>query len=140
MFGQVFFSAYLYLFQPFFHLFFHLEWWLYGLNKKNDPNSPLFDVPRNLSAALDFFARGFDIVILAHSHRHGLHLMEDGKVFANAGAWTSNRIHYLEIQGGSVELREWQGGRRFSTQMAPISWWAPEKPRAGATPALRSIS
>jgi predicted phosphodiesterase len=121
----------------FFHLFFHLEWWLCGLNKKNGGESTLFDVPRNLSAALDLFARGFDIVILAHSHRHGLHLREDGKVFANAGAWTSNRIHYVEIKAGSVQLREWQGGRRFSPQMAPISWWAPDKHQGGEALALR---
>jgi predicted phosphodiesterase len=94
----------------FFHLFFHLEWWLYGVNKKTlGPEDPLFDVPRNLRAALDLFTKGFDIVILAHSHRHGLHLMEDGKVFANAGAWTSPRIHYLEIQRGAIRLREWRG-------------------------------
>jgi predicted phosphodiesterase len=105
----------------FFHLFFHLEWWLYGVNKKaRRPESPLFDVPRNLAAALELFTRGFDIVILAHSHRHGLHLMEDGRVFANAGAWTSHRIHYLEIQKGSIKLREWRGHGRFSVQAAPI--------------------
>jgi len=98
----------------FFHLFFHLEWWLSGINKKNGGGSALFDVPRNLSAAQDLFAKGFDIVILAHSHLHGLHLMEDGKVFANAGAWTSNRIHYLEINRGAINLKEWRGGRRFA--------------------------
>jgi predicted phosphodiesterase len=105
----------------FFHLFFHLEWWLYGLNKKNGRGSALFDVPRNLSAALDLFAKGFDIVILAHSHRHGLHLMEDGKIFANAGAWTSNRLHYLEINRGSINLKEWPGPGRFAAQAAAIS-------------------
>jgi predicted phosphodiesterase len=98
----------------FFHLFFSIEWWLHGVNKKNHGTErPLFDLPRNLTAALDFFTKGFDIVILAHSHRHGLHLMEDGKIFANAGAWTSDRIHYLEIKKGAIKLREWRG-KRFS--------------------------
>jgi UDP-2,3-diacylglucosamine pyrophosphatase LpxH len=108
----------------FFHLFFSIEWWLHGVNTKNHgAESSLFDVPRNLATALDFFTKGFDIVILAHSHRHGLHLMEDGKIFANAGAWTSDRIHYLEIQKGSIKLREWRGKGRFTAQMAPISWY-----------------
>jgi predicted phosphodiesterase len=104
----------------FFHLFFHLEWWLYGVNKRAlGPERPLFDVPRNLTAALDLFTKGFDIVILAHSHRHGLHLMEDGKVFANAGAWTSPRIHYLEIKRGTIKLKEWRGRGRFTVPAAP---------------------
>lgn len=107
----------------FFHLFFHLEWWLYGLNKRaQGPENPLFDVPRNLRAALDFFAKGFDIVILAHSHRHGLHLLENGKIFANAGAWTSRHIHYLEIKGGAISLREWRGRGRFAAQEAPLAF------------------
>lgn len=104
----------------FFHLFFHLEWWLYGVNKKaHGSESPHFDVPRNLTAASDLFRKGFDIVILAHSHRHGLHMMEDGKVFANAGAWTSERMHYLEIKRGAINLREWRGQGRFAAQAAP---------------------
>lgn len=103
----------------FFHLFFCLEWRLYGLNKKAQGHQhPLFDVPRNLCAAAELFNKGFDIVILAHSHRHGLHLMEDGKVFANAGAWTSDRIHYLEIRGGAIKLREWRGPGRLTAQVA----------------------
>ena len=103
----------------FFHLFFNLEWWFYGLSRKTPtPKGTLFDVPRNLSAAVDLFAKGFDIVILAHSHRQGLHLMEDGKVFANAGAWTSDRIHYLEIKRGAIDLKEWRGRGRFTAQVA----------------------
>lgn len=94
----------------FFHLFFYLQWWLCGVNKKgNGPDNPLFDVPRNLNAASELFRQGFDIVILAHSHRHGLFMMEDGKVFANAGAWTADRMHYLEIKRGAINLKEWRG-------------------------------
>ncbi len=105
----------------FFHLFFYLEWWLYGVHKKKGPGSPLFDVPRNLSTASEFFRKGFDIVILAHSHRHGLHLMEDGKIFANAGAWTSDRIHYLEIKRGAIRLKEWRGGGRNACGAGQLS-------------------
>ncbi|MGA9754777.1 MAG: metallophosphoesterase [Desulfobaccales bacterium] len=92
----------------FFHLYFKTEWWLYDLHKKRHGlEKTLFDAPRNLAAALRFFRRGFDIVILAHTHRHGLHIMEDGKIFANAGAWTSDKIHYLEIHQGLIKLKEW---------------------------------
>ena len=52
-------------------------------------------------------ARGFDIVIFAHTHRHGLHVMEWGKILANAGAWTSENSRYLEIQDGAISLKEW---------------------------------
>ena len=70
-------------------------------------NRNLVDAPSNLSAALKLFNRGFDIVILAHTHRHGLHNMGNGKILANAGAWTSDKSHYLEIQQGLICLKEW---------------------------------
>jgi UDP-2,3-diacylglucosamine pyrophosphatase LpxH len=92
----------------FFHLYFAIEWWLYDLLKKDrGPATPMFDAPRHMAAALGLFARGFDIVILAHTHRHGLHIMEDGKILANAGAWTADTMPYLEIQRGSIRLKEW---------------------------------
>jgi UDP-2,3-diacylglucosamine pyrophosphatase LpxH len=92
----------------FFHLYFKIEWCLYDLlSKSNGDRCSLFDTPRNLTGAANFFTRGFDIVILAHTHRHGIHIMEDGKILANAGAWTSERIHYLEVKEGAVRLKEW---------------------------------
>jgi UDP-2,3-diacylglucosamine pyrophosphatase LpxH len=94
----------------FFHLYFKIEWLLHELiNKKvNGWKSSLLDAPCNHAAALKFFTRGFDIVILGHTHRHGLHIMEGGKIFANAGAWTSDKSHYLEIQEGAISLKEWR--------------------------------
>lgn len=93
----------------FFHLYFKIEWLLHELaNKKvNGIKSSLIDAPGNLRAALELFTRGFDIVILGHTHRHGLHVMEGGKILANAGAWTSDKSHYLEIQKGAISLKEW---------------------------------
>ena len=95
----------------FFQLYFKIEWFLFELiNKRlNGNKAALIDTPSNLAAALKLFTRGFDIVILGHTHRHGLHTMEGGKIFANAGAWTSDKIHYLEIQQGSISLKEWHG-------------------------------
>jgi UDP-2,3-diacylglucosamine pyrophosphatase LpxH len=93
----------------FFQFYFKIEWFLFELiNKRLIGNKvALIDAPSNLAAALKLFSRGFDIVILGHTHRHGLHTMEGGKIFANAGAWTSDKIHYLEIQQGSISLKEW---------------------------------
>ena len=93
----------------FFQLYFKIEWYLQELiNKKiKGCKNALLDAPGNLSAALKFFTRGFDIVILGHTHRHGLHFMEGDKILANAGAWTSEKIHYLEVQQGLIRLNEW---------------------------------
>jgi UDP-2,3-diacylglucosamine pyrophosphatase LpxH len=93
----------------FFHLFFRIEWFFHKLknNKVNGRDSVLVDAHSNFSAARDLFNRGFDIVILAHTHLHGLQIMENGKIFANAGAWTSDKLHYLEIKQGAISLKEW---------------------------------
>jgi UDP-2,3-diacylglucosamine pyrophosphatase LpxH len=100
----------------FFHLFFKIEWLLAELKKKSHGlEGTLFDSPSNLAAALGFFTRGFDIVILAHTHRHGLHIIDDGKILANAGAWTSDKIHYLEIQEGAIHLKEWSCEGKIGT-------------------------
>jgi UDP-2,3-diacylglucosamine pyrophosphatase LpxH len=92
-----------------FHLFFRIEWFFHGRKnrKVNGPDSVLVDAHSNFSAARELFTRGFDIVILAHTHLHGLQVMENGKIFANAGAWTSDKLHYLEIKQGAISLREW---------------------------------
>ncbi len=93
----------------FFHLYFKIEWFLHKIQngKVNGKKGPMLDTSGNLSAALKFFARGFDIVIFAHTHRHGLHVMDGGKILANAGAWTSEKSHYLEIRHGAISLKEW---------------------------------
>ena len=93
----------------FFQLYFKIEWYLHELiNKKvNGCKNALLDAPSNLRAALKLFTRGYDIVILGHTHRHGLHLLAGDKIFANAGAWTSEQIHYLEVQQGVIRLNEW---------------------------------
>jgi UDP-2,3-diacylglucosamine pyrophosphatase LpxH len=109
-----FFGKFLRICPELFHVYFKTEWlleWLvFGLkNKKFRGHSAASqDSPRYLQAARHIMARGFDIVIFGHSHRHGLHVLEDGKIYANAGTWTSRRSHFLEILQGSISLREWR--------------------------------
>ncbi|MBM4274795.1 MAG: hypothetical protein FJ134_10110 [Deltaproteobacteria bacterium] len=97
-----------------FHVYFKIEWFIewfhYRLKNRKLPQvaSSAVDSHKYLQAAREFFARGFDIVIFGHSHRHGLQIMEDGKIYANAGAWTSRRSHFLEILKGSISLKEWR--------------------------------
>jgi UDP-2,3-diacylglucosamine pyrophosphatase LpxH len=96
-----------------FHAYFKIERfmeWLSGLRNGRLPQfaAATVDSPKYLRAAREIFARGFDIVIFGHSHRHGLQVLEDGKIYANAGAWTSRRSHFLEILQGSISLKEWR--------------------------------
>lgn len=92
-----------------FHAYFKIEsfvdWFLAGLKNRRFQK---LDKPKYLEAAREILARGFDIVVFGHSHRHGLHVLEDGKIFANAGAWTSRRSHFLEIFRGAITLKEWR--------------------------------
>ena len=98
------------LFHAYFKIERFLEWLVFGLKNKKfqelaDSDQ---DSPKYLQAARDILSRGFDIVIFGHSHRHGLHVLEDGKIYANAGTWTSRRSHFLEILKGSISLKEWR--------------------------------
>ena len=97
-----------------FHVYFKIEWfieWLvFSLKNKTfrGHGDASQDSPKYFQAAREILSRGFDIVIFGHSHRHGLHVLEDGKIYANAGTWTSSRSHFLEILQGSISLQEWR--------------------------------
>jgi UDP-2,3-diacylglucosamine pyrophosphatase LpxH len=98
----------------FFHLYFKvarvIDRLAHDVKNKQLPRLALApgDSPRYLDTARNILATGFDIVIFGHSHRHGLHVLEDGKIYANAGTWTSRRSHFLEIQKGAISLKEWR--------------------------------
>ena len=109
-----FFGKFLKLCPELFFVYFKIELileWL-AFVKKNKKilgySGAIKDSPKHLRAAREILARGFDIVIFGHSHRHGLHVLEDGKIYANAGTWTSHRSHFLEILRGSISLKEWR--------------------------------
>jgi UDP-2,3-diacylglucosamine pyrophosphatase LpxH len=96
------------LFHAYFKIEWFLEWLVFGLKNKKFRGfaASTQDSPKYLQAARDILSRGFDVVIFGHSHRHGLHVLEDGKIYANAGTWTTRRSHFLEILKGSISLKE----------------------------------
>ena len=94
----------------FFHLYFKIEWFLHEMQnrKLNGSKSKMLDTSGNLSAALKFFSQGL-------RHRHIRPYAPAwpaypgwGKILANAGAWTSEKSHYLEIKDGAISLKEWR--------------------------------
>jgi len=58
-----------------------------------------------LSAVSELLQRGFDAVILGHTHRPGVIKMGQGKVYINLGSWIHNS-YFVQIQDGHIELRE----------------------------------
>jgi UDP-2,3-diacylglucosamine pyrophosphatase LpxH len=70
------------------------------------PNPPLDD-PAFMSAAKEFFERGFDTVIFGHTHHPGVQNMWGNKKYANAGSWADKTVHYLKIDEGEINLVEW---------------------------------
>ena len=62
-------------------------------------------------AAEALFRRGFDAVVLGHTHRPELREL-DGGTFVNGGDWLRRRT-YVTIDDGDLALHEWEGpGRR----------------------------
>jgi len=56
-------------------------------------------------AVSELLERGFDAVILGHTHRPGVVKMGQGKVYINLGSWIHNS-YFVQIVDGRVELRE----------------------------------
>lgn len=108
-----FFGKFIKIYPELFYLYFKIEWLMdclaFGFKNKKFRGyaASAEQSPKHLRAAREILSRGFDIVIFGHSHRHGLHVLEDGKIFANAGTWTTRRSHFLEICKGSISLKEW---------------------------------
>lgn len=62
-------------------------------------------------AAEALFRRGFDAVVLGHTHQPELRQLAGG-TFVNGGDWLRRRT-YVTIDDGDLALHEWEGpGRR----------------------------
>ena len=94
----------------FFHLWFKI-WrffsWIKNRKKLKLPDPPI-DNPNYISAARELFDRGFDTVIFGHTHHSGMQVIGKDRIYANAGSWTAESMHYLRIDNGNVDLAEWK--------------------------------
>jgi UDP-2,3-diacylglucosamine pyrophosphatase LpxH len=61
-----------------------------------------------LEAAREITNRGFDAVILGHTHHPGTVDLGRGNVYLNTGSWLLTH-HYAKIDHGRVELKRWEG-------------------------------
>ena len=65
--------------------------------------------PKFLEAVHELWQRGFDTVVFGHTHLQGQVFDDRGRSYYNTGSWF-RRPHYLKIEHGEVELREWSRG------------------------------
>ena len=94
----------------FFQLWFKIEnffTWLRHKKSLEFPDPPI-DNPSYISAARELFDRGFDTVIFGHTHHSGMQAIGKNKIYANAGSWTNESMHYIRINNGNVQLMEWR--------------------------------
>lgn len=92
-----------------FHLYFKLPEffsWLPSRKKLGLPDPPL-DSPVFMRAAKELCERGFDTVIFGHTHHCGIQDIWNNKKYANAGSWANETVHYLTIDEGEINLKEW---------------------------------
>jgi len=93
----------------FFHLWFKI--WRFFSWVKNRKKLKLHDLPVDnpnyISAAREIFSRGFDTVIFGHTHHIGMQSIGKNRIYANAGSWTAQSMHYIRIDHGNVGLMEW---------------------------------
>jgi len=72
-----------------------------GQNSSNEPRC-------FRQAARELSRRGFDAVVLGHTHLHGMEELEGGGTYYNTGSWFK-QPHYVKIEQGDIELLPWKG-------------------------------
>ena len=63
--------------------------------------------PEFREAALELSRRGFDAIVLGHTHHPGESLLETGSLYLNPGSWMLSP-HFVSIQSGKISLMEWE--------------------------------
>jgi UDP-2,3-diacylglucosamine pyrophosphatase LpxH len=66
----------------------------------------LGEKPEFREAALELSRRGFDAIILGHTHHPGESQLETGSLYLNPGSWMLTP-HFVSIHSGKVSLVEW---------------------------------
>ena len=92
-----------------FHFYFRIEEFFSWLKTRiilGLPN-PFLEDPVFMRAVKELSERGFDVVIFGHTHHFGIQDIWNNKKYANAGSWTDKIAHYITIDEGEVNLKEW---------------------------------
>lgn len=63
--------------------------------------------PSFREAAEELSRRGFDAVVFGHTHHPGTSKLDSGSWYLNPGSWMLS-THYVEIENGNIELKEWK--------------------------------
>ncbi len=56
-------------------------------------------------AVRELTQRGYDAVIMGHTHRPGFVKLEDEKIYINLGSWIEN-TYFVQILNGEIELKD----------------------------------
>ena len=64
------------------------------------------EAPAFFHAAETLMSRGFDAVVLGHTHHVGSASRGDGKVYVNAGSWLLEP-HFVFIENGEISVDRW---------------------------------
>lgn len=62
--------------------------------------------PNFREAAEELSRRGFDAIVFGHTHHPGVKDLKGGSRYLNPGSWMLS-THYVLIENGSVNLKEW---------------------------------
>jgi UDP-2,3-diacylglucosamine pyrophosphatase LpxH len=67
----------------------------------------LGEKPEFREAALELSRRGFDAIVLGHTHHPGESQLETGSTYLNPGSWML-APHFVKIDKGAVSLESWE--------------------------------
>jgi UDP-2,3-diacylglucosamine pyrophosphatase LpxH len=96
---------FLFISPSFYKLWINFEKWRARLRAKR---TGIFGEPPEFAeAAQEISKRGFDCVVFGHTHHAGEFKLEEDKRYLNPGSWLLS-CHYVEINNGKVELKNWQ--------------------------------
>lgn len=62
--------------------------------------------PAFIRAADELARRGFDFVVMGHTHLPGVFDLSGGRKCLNTGSWF-HRPHYVQIENGTIQLKPW---------------------------------
>lgn len=72
----------------------------------------LGEKPEFREAALELSRRGFDAIVLGHTHHPGENTLETGSLYLNPGSWML-APHFVRIEAGTVKLEAWDHEKRM---------------------------